>query len=48
MISIYHKKEDLVRLPMLIKFMCPEYSFYLRHYRKLSIQETVLYAINKK
>lgn len=45
MISVYHKKEDFIRIPMLIKAMNPNYQIYFRHYRKESVQETVCYAI---
>lgn len=45
MISIYHKQDDFVKLPMLILSMCPEYNLYMRHYRCMSAQETILYAL---
>ncbi|SFN79142.1 methyltransferase, FkbM family [Pseudobutyrivibrio sp. UC1225] len=45
MISVYHKQDDLIKIPLLIKSMNPDYKLYLRHYRKLSVQETVLYAV---
>lgn len=45
MISAYHKQDDLLRLPALIRSINYNYTFYLRHYRSMSIQETVLYAI---
>lgn len=48
MISVYHKQDDLLRLPQLIMSMNYDYKFYLRHYRSLSVQETVLYAIDAK
>lgn len=43
-ICLYHKKEDIWEIPMLIHKMNPEYKFYLRHY-SLADNETVLYAI---
>ncbi len=43
-ISIYHKPEDLIELPVYIKELNPEYKFYLRHYSS-SLFESVLYAI---
>lgn len=46
MISVYHKQDDLIKIPLLIKSFNYRYKFYLRHYRKMSIQETVLYAID--
>lgn len=46
MISVYHKQDDLIKIPLLIKSLNYKYKLYLRHYRSLSVQETVLYAIN--
>lgn len=46
MISVYHKQEDFVSIPLLIMSMNCGYKLYLRHYRCLSVQETVLYAVN--
>lgn len=43
-ISIYHKLEDIIDIPMYIHSLVPEYKFYLRHY-SLNRAETVLYAI---
>lgn len=43
-ICVYHKKDDLLEIPYLIKSICPEYQFYLRAYSRYS-QELVLYAI---
>lgn len=45
MISVYHKQDDLLRLPSLIRSINYDYTFYLRHYRSMSVQETILYAI---
>ena len=42
-ISAYHRDDDLIRLPNLIRELVPEYKFYLRHHDK-SWTETVLYA----
>lgn len=44
MISAYHKQSDLLRLSSLIKSLNEDYKLYLRHYRSMSVQETVLYA----
>lgn len=46
MISVYHKQDDLIKIPLLIKSLNYRYKLYLRHYRSMSIQETVLYAVN--
>lgn len=43
-ICIYHKPEDMVEIPMLIKEMNPKYRLYVRHYSNV-MWETVLYAI---
>lgn len=43
-ISIYHKTDDIWRIPDTIRKCCPEYRFYLRHY-SFSDYDTVLYAI---
>lgn len=44
-ISAYHKLDDVVELPLLIKDLNPKYSeFYLRHHT-CGIWDTVLYAI---
>lgn len=43
-ISIYHKPEDILSIPLYLKSLVPEYKFYLRHYSNWS-SETVLYAI---
>lgn len=42
-ISIYHKAEDIIELPLYIKELVPEYKLYLRHHSS-SLSETVLYA----
>ena len=43
-ISVYHKPEDIVELPLYIKTLIPEYKLYLRHYSNF-YRETILYAI---
>lgn len=48
MISVYHKKDDFIRIPLLIKSIEPKYKLYFRHYRKMSVQETICYAIPSK
>ena len=42
-ISVYHKADDIIRIPMLLLSLRPDYQFYLRHYSLLS-NEMVLYA----
>lgn len=43
-ISVYHKPEDIIEIPMFIKSLNPKYRFWLRHY-SLSWFDTVLYAV---
>lgn len=46
-ICAYHKTDDLLVLPKLIKQLNPEYALYLDHYT-INYTETVLYACPKK
>lgn len=48
MISVYHKRNDFIKIPLLIKSMSEDYSLYFRHYRKRSVNETVCYAVHCK
>ena len=43
-VCVYHSQEDLWRLPLLMRAMCPEYRMYLKPYRGDGIQ-TVAYAV---
>ena len=43
-ISVYHKKEDIIEIPMYIMNLVPDYHYYLRHYSS-NHAETVLYAL---
>lgn len=43
-ICIYHKREDLYELPLLIKKLNPTYKLYVRHYSD-HFAETVCYAL---
>ncbi|NOU50788.1 FkbM family methyltransferase [Pseudoalteromonas sp. JBTF-M23] len=43
-VSVYHRVEHLTQVPMMLKALCPEYKFYLRHYTQ-GYSETVLFAI---
>lgn len=43
-VSIYHRREDLFDLLLLLKSAVPQYRFYMRHYTD-NQTETVLYAI---
>lgn len=43
-VCVYHKPEDIVRLPLLINEILPEYKIFLRHHTEFHT-ETVCYAI---
>lgn len=43
-VSVYHKNQDLIEIPLYIKELVPEYKLYIRHYSNAAI-ETVLYAV---
>lgn len=43
-VSVYHKREDIWRIPFLLLQYNPNYRFYLRHY-SIGIVDTVLYAL---
>lgn len=43
-ISVYHKRYDILQIPLLIEHLCPGYQFYLRHLGD-DFLETVLFAI---
>lgn len=43
-ICVYHKPEDIVKIPCYLHKIVPEYSFYMRHHSK-GPGETVLYAV---
>lgn len=43
-ICIYHKPEDMTKIPLYIHSLVPEYKLYIRHH-STSVAETVLYAI---
>lgn len=42
-ISVYHHDDDLIRIPLLLRQLVPEYKFYLRHHTTTYV-DTVLYA----
>lgn len=43
-ISIYHKAEDIIEIPMFIKSLVSDYKIYIRHYTNAEV-DTVLYAV---
>ena len=43
-ICIYHKPEDMWKIPLLIKELYPQYKLYIRHHTDL-FNETVCYAV---
>lgn len=42
-ISVYHKDEDFIQIPLLLRELVPEYKLYLRHHSTSQV-DTVLYA----
>lgn len=44
-ISVYHKKWDILELPLYIKSLNPRYKLYMRHHT-FGIWDTVLYAVD--
>lgn len=43
-ICVYHKRDDMFKIPLLINNFCDGYEFYLRHYCT-TFSETVLFAV---
>jgi FkbM family methyltransferase len=43
-ISVYHKRDDIFKIPLLIHSFYPRYKFYLRHH-STTFSETVLFAV---
>lgn len=43
-VSVYHKVEHIIDVPLLLKALNPDYRFYLRHYTQ-GYSETVLFAV---
>ena len=44
-VSLYHKPEDIVTIPVFIKTLVPEYRLYIRAHHKTKTTEMVLYAV---
>ena len=44
-IACYHRRDDIDKIPELLKKIQPEYSLYLRHYHKENPHSTILYAV---
>lgn len=45
MISLYHRNRDIFYLPLLVKKICPDYRFFIRHQPYIPAWETNLYAV---
>jgi hypothetical protein len=43
-ISVYHKQNDMIDIPLFLKSVIPDYRLYIRHY-SIYPAETVLYAV---
>ena len=46
-ISVYHRPEDIISIPLYIESLVSGYKLYLRHYSNYFATETVLYAIHE-
>lgn len=44
-IALYHRGEDIFKLPLMIKELQPDYKFYLRHHPYIPSWDTNLYCI---
>lgn len=44
-VSLYHRTEDMIKLPLLIHQINPEYKMYLRHHPYIPAWDTDLYCI---
>ena len=47
-ICVYHKVDDYITIPLLIKAIRPEYRLFFRQYQKMSAVETICYAVYPK
>lgn len=45
LVALYHRNEDMFKLPLLIKSMNSDYKFYIRHYPYIPAWDTNLIAI---
>ncbi len=48
LISVYHRTEDLFKLVLLIKDICPEYNLYLRRYPYIPAWDLNLFVTTRK
>ena len=44
-VSLYHRTEDMVKLPLLVHKLNPSYKMYLRHHPYIPAWDTNLYCI---
>lgn len=44
-VSVYHNREDILRIPLLLKALSPQYQLYLRYYGIKTLTDIVCYAI---
>lgn len=44
-ICVYHKLDDVWRVPQYVKSLHPDYKFYLRHHRPVYMDDYVLYCL---
>lgn len=45
--SVYHRFEDIFRLPLLLKDLCPDYKLYLRHHPYIPAWDTNVYCVTE-
>lgn len=43
-IAVYHKNEDVFKIPLLLKEICPEYKIYLRHFPYIPAWDTLVFC----
>lgn len=46
-VAVYHRSEDLFRIPLYLKSLVPSYKLYIRHYPYYPAWETNLFAVNE-
>ncbi len=45
LISVYHRSEDMFKIPLLVKALCPQYKLYFRKLRYIPAWDLNLYAM---
>ena len=47
-ICVYHRIEDLWKIPLWIKSVCEDYDIYMRHHANFWVSETVCYGVGSR